>query len=429
MNLTWAWCLEERMIMKISEIHLMTAVLCLTLVLGASLVLAGEEETRDGVLHIVNGVNSSHGLQTLVMEEAWRAGGEDGEDFFGLISQVLVGDDGNIYLLDTRLSEVPVYSSDGERLVTLSHEGEGPGETRNPSDMLMMPNGTLGLVQSFPGKVVTIDLEGNPTGDFKPTLDDGSFLSLKDCLANIDGQITVSGRTYKQESPTVGLQTHFVSNFDADGVEVVRMAQVENKMDFSNFDSSEDEQGEIGYRKVAVGPDGRIYIGKVRNQYSIEVFLPDGTLDRIIERQYTHRQRTDVEYNRVKTQSDAQVARLPGAKFEVSKIEPDISSLRFAGDGNLWVTSSRSGFEQPSGQMAVYDVFDADGHFIKEVAVKCIGDGMDDRLFWTPAGDAVLITGFNEALRALMAGGAGGAAPEEEEESEPMEVIYLKVSG
>ena len=389
---------------------------------------AGDEVVRDGVLHIMNGTESSQGTETIKLEEVWRAGGEDGDDFFGLISQVVLGDDGTIYLLDTRLSEVPVYSPEGERLGTLSREGEGPGETRNPSDMLMMPDGNLGLVQSFPGKIVTVDLEGNPAGDFQPKLDDGSFLSFKDCLTNVDGQVTVSGRTFKQPTPTTGLQTNFVSNFALDGTEIVRLTQVENEMDFANFNVKEDEQPDIDYRKVVVGPDGRVYISKSRNQYLIEVYGTDGSLDRIIEREYEHRPRTDVEYKRVKTMADAQVARMPGARFEVSKTEPDIAVLRFGSDGHLWVTSSRSGFEQPAGQVATYDVFDADGHFIKEVVVKTEGDGMDDRLFWTSDDSAILITGFNEALRALMGGGAG-AGMEEDEESEPMEVIYLKVVG
>jgi len=409
--------------------RLLVITLWVAVFLCASLSMAGEEVVRDGVLHIVNAEQSAKGMETITMEEVWRAGGEDGDDFFGLISQVVVGEDGTIYLLDTRLAEVPFYSPAGERLGTLSREGEGPGETRNPSDMLMMPNGTLGLVQSFPGKIITIDLQGNPTGDFQPQVEDGGFLSLKDCLANVDGQITVSGRSYKQTTPTVGTQTNFVSNFGPEGNEIVRLTEVDNVMDFSNFNRKEDEQNEIDYRKVAVGPDGRVYLNKIRNQYLIEVYLPDGTLDRMIERKYEHRQRTDKEYNTVQTMAETQLARLPGSKFEVSKIEPDISMLRFASDGFLWVTSSHSGFEQPEGQLATYDVFDADGHFIKEVAVQCLGDGLEDRLFWTSEGSAVLITGFNDALRALMMGGAGAAAGEEEdEEAVPMEVIYLEVA-
>ena len=93
---------------------------------------AGEEVDKDGVLHVMNGAKPSEGNETVELEEVWRHGGEDDEEFFGMISQCVVGDDGTIYLLDTRMSEVPVYSPDGERLDTLSREGDGPGRDADP---------------------------------------------------------------------------------------------------------------------------------------------------------------------------------------------------------------------------------------------------------------------------------------------------------
>jgi len=102
----------------------LTVILMLMMTVPA---LAGEEVDKDGVLHVMNGTEPSGEKVTVELEEVWRHGGEDDEEFFGMISQCVVGDDGTIYLLDTRMSEVPVYSPDGERLTTLSREGDGPG--------------------------------------------------------------------------------------------------------------------------------------------------------------------------------------------------------------------------------------------------------------------------------------------------------------
>ena len=92
--------------------------LMMFLLLAAGNAWAGEKVTKDGVLHIMNGAEPSGGVETLTFKESWRVGGEDSEDFFGLITQVVIGDEGNVYLLDTRLSEIPVYSPDGERITT-----------------------------------------------------------------------------------------------------------------------------------------------------------------------------------------------------------------------------------------------------------------------------------------------------------------------
>ena len=107
------------------------------------------------------------GVVTYRLDEQWRVGGlDDEENLFGVITQVLTDDDGNVYLLDQQLSEVAVLSPEGERIATLSREGDGPGESRRPNDMFFLPDGNIGMIQIFPGKIVQIDREGNPAGNF-----------------------------------------------------------------------------------------------------------------------------------------------------------------------------------------------------------------------------------------------------------------------
>lgn len=394
--------------------------------LAAGSALAGKEVTKDGLLHIANGAEPSKGTEIMSFKEVWRVGGEDSEDFFGLITQVLIGDDGNVYLLDTRLSEVPVYSADGERINTLSREGDGPGETRTPTNLITMPDGNLGLVQMFPGKITMIDHEGGPQGIFEvgggdPT--QGGFVLFYDCFSG-GGQLIVSGEDIKQNPPTGQIRTNFVASYDAEGKEKTRFLANDNVMDFTKFAFDEDALDRVDFRKACAGPDGRVYVAPIRNSYEIHVFNADGTMDRIITREYEHRARLEKDYNAVKATVEAQLAQLPNASIKVSKTEPDLGGLQIGPDGNLWVTSSRSGFEQPEGILATYDVFSLDGHFIKQVSAKCEGEGLEDNLFFTPDGGAVLVTGFTEAVRSLQAGGAGTGS-EGDEEAKPMEVIYF----
>jgi hypothetical protein len=391
---------------------------------GAGASLAGREVIEDGVLHVKNGAAPNEGIKTLDLVERWRAGGEDDEEnLFGLITEVLLDAEGNIYLLDTQLSEVQVFSRDGENLKTLSREGDGPGEVRSPSDMLFMPDGSLGLVQTFPGKIVRIDLEGNPQGTFEPGGGDPTKGGLPVVIdAECEGGKLYLGGLVVSPDPVGGTQTrtHYVASFADDGTETARYLERETVWDFSNMLLSEKNEYFAHFRHWDVGPDGRLYAAPHRNRYAIEVYSPDGTLERVIEREFTSWQRDERARARTQSVMDAQAGRFPfEIKQEIEDTEPDISSLSFEPDGNLWVLTSRSGRDQPEGILCTYDVFTPDGHFVRQVAAVCEGDGVSDLLFFAENGDAIQVTGFFDALIALQGGTASS-----EDEAAPMEVIY-----
>jgi hypothetical protein len=401
------------------------ALAALALLLAASGAPAGEV-TKDGVLYVENGAEPQNGRRTVQLVERWRAGGDDGEDFFGLISQCIVGDDGSVYLLDTRLSEVAVYAPDGERTGTLSREGEGPGETRMPASIMFMPDGSLGILQIFPGRIVKVGLDDTPQGVIEfGDKTAGGFLQLLDCMAQGD-RLVVSGTEIKQNPPSGQIRTAFVAACDTEGKEVVRFTEIERVLDFSSFNWIEDEQHQLDFRKTVVGKDGRVYVAPHRNEYRIDVYAKDGGLDRVITRQYEHRRRTAEEIERLEAQREAQFSRLPGAKWTTSQTEPDIGALRLGPDGNLWVECSRGGVEQPEGVFYTWDVFDPDGRFIEQVSAACRGDGEDDMMIWTADG-AVQVTGFMSSVRMLQGGGNAGAPTDEE--AAPMEVISYGIAG
>jgi hypothetical protein len=398
------------------------ALLCWVVAFDAA---AGDEVMKDGVLHVVNGTESAQGLEKIQLDEVWRAGGEDDEDFFGLVSQVVVTDDGTVYLLDTQIAEVAVYSPTGERIDTLSRQGEGPGETRTPTNLLLMPDGTLGLCQVFPGKITRITRDGTPAGDVSlggsdPT--QGGFTTLFDAVSNA-GRLVVCGESATQASPTSQNRTNFVAAIDLEGNESVRYWEKSRELDFTHFVYDEDSLGRIDFRKMALGADGRLYLAQDRNRYAIHVYTPDGELERVIERPYEHQPREAEERERLNQTISRQVQQLPNPEIHVSETEPDIAAVRIGPDGNLWVESSRGGRDQPEGVFYTWDVFTPDGEFLKQVAAVCPGDGREDTLIWTPSGDAVQVTGFTDAVRSLQ-GGGGGA--DDDGEAAPMEIIYYR---
>jgi hypothetical protein len=396
---------------------------------GPATAWAGEEVTVDGVLHIKNGATPSQGVETLELEELWSVGGEDEEVFFGLISQVIDGGDGNIYLLDTQLSEVRVFSSDGEALKTLSREGEGPGEVRRPLDLLFMPDGSLGLVQTFPGKIIKIDKDGVPQGDL---IVGGTDPGQAGLIALLDGEfrggnLVLAAISITQAPPSGQKRTSFIASYSDTAEEKVRYLEKTTELDFANLDTSEKEQHFPAPRRWTVGPDGRVYVPPYRDEYVINVYAPDGSLERVIEREFVCPKRSAERQALYEGARDAQLRQIPGeAKIELSDSEPVIGGIHVTDDGVIWVIHAGSAHEQPDGILQTYDLFDAKGHFIKQVPVACQGDGEDDGLFFLGTDRMVLVTGIIDAAVAMQ-GGLGSALGDEE--PEPMEVICYRIVG
>jgi hypothetical protein len=397
-------------------------------------VLAGEQVTADGVLHVRNGAKPSGGQRTLQCEELWRAGGDDEDVFFGIIIQAATGEDGKVYLLDLQLSEVQVFSPEGEFLQTLSREGEGPGEVRNPVDMVMLPDNVLGLVQAFPGKIIKIDLEGNPQGTFTPGGADptsGGFMQLIDARWWRDRYVLGGVRITNNMEEGFTLRDNFVASYSPDGALMTTYADRPDRYEFNSLNIDEEASYFPHLRRWAMGNDGRIYLALARNDYAIKVYKPDGTLDRVIEREYDSWQRTEKERTRVERMLEAQTRNIPfPTETHVGDTEPDLTSLHVADDGSLWVQTSRGSREQPEGIMLTYDVFDPEGNFTEQVAVACEGDGVEDGLIFAGGDRVYLVTGLTEALIMLQSGGASGGGEESEEgEAAPMEVICYRING
>ncbi len=391
---------------------------------------AGQEVVVDGVVHVKNPAAPSQGVETMQLEELWRAGGE-GEDatVFGVIVQVIADEKGNLYLLDLQLSQVFVYSPEGKLVGTLSREGEGPGEIRNPADMFFMADGSLGLVQTFPGKVVKLKLDNTPAGVLEPKGAGGATGGL---VAIIDGDWRGGNLVFAGIDIILGnpqsQQTRkgFLASYGEDGVEKTRYWEKSQFMDMANLRLDEGDQYNVFPRRWDIATNGDVYVATDRNQYAISVYAPDGTLKRVIEREFANRKRTEEEMARLRRVADAQVAVLPNAQVSIGEHPEAIQTVQIGPDGFVWVTSSRSDQEQPAGIMSTYDVFDAQGSFVKQVAVACPGDGVNDGLIRIDRERMLLITGFLPALFGLQ---SGGAAASGDEEPAPMEVVCYRIKG
>ncbi len=388
-----------------------------------------------GVVVADNGPAPLHGVATLQLEEMWRAGGaDDEENFFGLIVWAEEGPDGLLYVLDEQMSQVNVYDDAGNLVRTLFHEGEGPGEVRRPRDVVILPDGSIGAVQEFPGKIVRVDASNTPLPSIEPRRGDaadGGFVAMTgaECRGGtfmIAGvQISLGERQGTQQ------RLLYLATVDDAGRISEPIIGRRVDWDFSHFVYDEDVNLPSFFWASTVGPDGRIYTAPDRSEYAVNVYAPDGALERVIRREYASRKRTAENMAWMNNLMEGAFRQLPGPyELKISDYDSDVHwlgrALQVDEQGNLWVLSSRGAQDNPPGVLATFDVFTPDGVFDRQVQVACEGDGGQDGVFLLGDDRVLVIRGFVDATATMFGGSPGG---EDGAEAEPMQMVCYRIKG
>jgi hypothetical protein len=377
---------------------------------------------RDGVPHVANPADPAGGQVTVELEELWRLGGysDDDNEFFGVISQCREDAEGNLYLLDSQLSEVKVFSPEGEYLRTIGRQGEGPGEFRNSNDLFLGFGNVVGVVQVWPGKIVRLTTDGEPLDNFPlPSVEGGGFQLVFSTRA-LEDRVVIAGQ---QQRSVEGKQVAIVylKAFDSEGNELAHYHQETQETRFGSMEF--DEKSFTSFQqRWALAPDGRVFAALSFDDYAIHVWRPDGTLDRVIEREFEPLQRTDRQKDRFQRMFDGITRWNPNSTFQVSPTHQAISRLFAREDGTLWVLSSRGVYDRPEGTLAVFDVFDRDGRFAEQVRLDGPGD---------PEGDGIYLSGDRLYLAtsqwSAMMGSLG--IDTAEEDPDPVSVIGYRMNG
>lgn len=365
--------------------------------------------------------------RTLHLEEQWRLGGAGADLLIGTVAEAAADADGNVYLLDSQLCHVLVVAPDGSLQRTISGEGDGPGEVRQPRDVVVLPDGSIGLMTMFPAKLVRLTPDGEPLPTLEFRLAEGEradFVAGIVCLAR--GGNLVLGSTRMVQTETGQEREFLLGRWGLDGAPGPRYRTSHMTLDFSRVHFVERENSPGFHRAVALGPDGRVVCAPTWQEYAVEVYAPDGTLERVLARPFENRDRTALELQRVNDLYDASARNSPVKQTrEVEPQPPAIASLHVDGESRVWVEHSRSGENLPDGVMLAYDVIAPDGATYERVLVACEGDAQEDGLALLPDGRWLLLKGLAAAEMAQSDLGniplsEGGAAA-------PMEFVCYRV--
>ncbi|MEZ4387059.1 MAG: hypothetical protein R3D98_05695 [Candidatus Krumholzibacteriia bacterium] len=367
----------------------------LPLVLCAALLPAARAQI---VTH--NPAEPAGGLVTMPLAEQWRVGGEDDDIFFGTVAGLATTADGELLVLDGQQSQIQVYGQDGTWLRTLSREGAGPGETRNPGGVFIDHSGDVCLLHGMSGQIVRLHADGTPAEarQFQSqAAGAGSLVILIGAGLAGDG-LDVAGMRIIFGQASGNGQMYFLSRCDTDGREQQVILEKLHPIDYADFVLDELAMDFV-WSRWTTDQAGRTYVAPARNEYRIEVHAPDGSLERVITRDYTSYRR-DAELKRIATLIVEAVGAyhpVPPRAVTIEDTEPDILGMWVAPDGLLWVQTSRGMHDKPAGAYAAYDLFDPAGTFLRQVALICDADPRKDGLSMLSDGRIVVVTGSLDA--------------------------------
>ncbi len=178
------------------------------------------------------------------------------------------------------------------------------------------------------------------------------------------------------------------------------------------------------WSRMAMGPDDQVFLAESRDDYSIAVMDLEGNLLRRINRQYTAPARDERQIKNANQIIDAVAtyhpAPLKGKSIE--KYEPAIGNLMVTADGRLWIQSGHADSDLPPGTWVLFDVFDADGRFEKQVALKGSYNRNRDAVFVLPNNRVMVVTGALDAFLNQL-----NSADESAEDVDPLEIICFEL--
>jgi len=367
----------------------------------------------------------------LKLREMWRVGGEDESDILmGKVGVVISGPDGLVYALDSQLSEVQVFDRSGQHQGTLGREGEGPGEFREPINMFLPGDGSIAVQQAYPGRITYLDpVSGNHIDTWSMGKDDpesGGFAFIETSRRR-GGTFLISAANTAFDLEAREIRgTNFLAVLDAEGHESLRLAEVSSVRSLVKFTIDELAQyfpGERGLWDIA--PDGRIYLATSYNDYVIAIHDTDGTLLGTFSRDHEARVRTEAEKEDQRTSMNININGMePEIDWKLQDRNRCVQHLQILDDGTIWIRNSHADDEWEDLGRRVFDVFDADGHLLRETIVTIPEGGEGHRLIPLDDGRFILIKGMDSLSVSISAGdGDEGEFSDEELSDILLEII------
>ena len=341
----------------------------------------GTVSTEGSVTTVSNESGSVWGGPATLVEEA-SIGVDIGENpyMLGRITAVWATDD-RIFAVDFDGPSVRVFDFDGEFVMAIGREGEGPGEFRQPNSVVVSSDGLIYVREGFPGGRINVY---GPDGSYVETRRGDPMLASAAPMVITDDDVVYTQTRTDQETRSTAMGVA-----GRDGIEGERLEPPE----FSVASASVfvNERASLGLpflpRVTAAMAASRAMVVGYPVEYRFEIHEPDGRVI-VVEKPF---EPVAVDPGEAEWQRRATVR--SGRQFEpgwnwdgaeIPATKPAYSRLQVDRNGRVWVTRRgavtriddcdpdplevTSGRPRPCWVAATaFDVFGDDGKFLGSV--------------------------------------------------------------
>lgn len=325
--------------------------------------------------------------------------------FFGEIEDVVVSDSGEVFVLDSQLTEIKVYSSGGILDRTLGREGDGPAEFRASGFLSFFPDNSLGVVSKIIGKVKRLNSSnGNPLGEFR--------------VQNIHGQIQLLGKIRTTSMPdhhsaVIAVITEMNSGgmwrwrkylgmlyFNGDDSILTPEKPIREVGEAHGQDREEEDYYTL-WDPWTIDSLGRIVMAPYWGKYLLEYYSIEGNLLQSVKLPFEHRERTPFEKQRLLsfgwggTSPEAY-----GVEIIPAETEPVVRRIHPQTNGSCWIETSRTS-KLKSGLFMEFDIISPDGALSARALVFGSGNKEVDRIFFCPNDRIIVVHGAERYIPGL----------------------------